>query len=177
MVCSILLNLPRRAGGALPYVWLWGMFSACEMCSLLALFVWADEFLISSCCQCSPHQTICWKMCSCSLFWFRRKFWSRNQTFLHFWFFFFVPRGKTAWTMSGSSLSHQHVFKPAFWLQISFSGYPISVQLPFFFGLYFSPHKLFIFFILSDVPYTKILLSSFSFHLLNSFAFLFGSSR
>lgn len=89
---------------------------------------------------------------SCRLFWCKSKFWSWNQTFLHVWFLlgFFWGWAKLFQTMSGSSLSHQHFFQQAFWLQIPFPRYPIPVHvykrhLPFFFvlfwSLYFSPHN------------------------------------
>lgn len=58
-----------------------------RLCSLLALFVWADEFFISSCCQCSPHQTICWKLRSCSLFWFRRILVTEQNVFAFLFYF------------------------------------------------------------------------------------------
>lgn len=122
----------------------WDAFSICEIHSLLALFVWADDIFISSCSQCILIKPSAENVCSWSLLGSEGNFGHGTKHFCIF-VLFSVRRDKTAWTRSGSSLSHQHVLKPAFWLQIPFHGYPRSVQLLFFSllfeSLYFSPHK------------------------------------
>lgn len=128
MVCSILLNLPRRAGAAplsARFLSFWEVFSPgpfCVSCWVLHL-------------QLLPVQSLSNHLLNtCVLVVYsgsERNFGRGTKRFCIF-VVFFVRRGKTPRTF----WTHQHVFKSSFWLQFLFPGYPIPVQLPFFFVLF-----------------------------------------